>query len=522
MSINEDELAVRIGERIEFHAHPRRVRWMIDDLVTSDGHRLACVFSCGLRVLPSPTEQKMLREAFLERQPVLNVATVISHFAPAITAAADRAAVNRTVQTCLTDETRKSMATALRQVAEAVAFSCGLELLAPFEVELESPSYRQQQVEQAQRQRAEQRTAGQVEHLQRTAELLREFELLRSAAPSLPAGAILNQISPADQPALLDSLMMSASEQAGYSRLWAVSGNHLVRIQPRRENPQERPYVDLIELPQPLRSVQSMTIDEGRSLLVGARGGVLTVDPERPTEATTYVAGDGHSDRGFNGAVLWGDEIWASHGQVGLVAWRLEEPKSPRLLLSPSRLQEMTQSKQAIQPRQLRPLNSRHLIFCSEREVFRINPAGEVDQLPIPVSAPVVALATHGDAIVLVQQDGQVVRRHGPQLQELEPPRTFGRLSAAGTMPWMGSIRLLLAMEEGPVLCCGVDDALVTHFSSGHQGLRWIGGAADWVVGLSADRQKLILWRPWNAKSPEHVLHITALTTHRMTDLAFM
>lgn len=522
MSLNEDELAVRIGERIEFRTQPMRVRWVIDDLVTSDGHRLVCHFFCGLRVLPSSTEQKMLREAFLERQSALNVVTVISHFAPAITAAADRAAVNRTVQTCLSEENHKSMATALRQVAEAVAFSCGLELLAPFEVELDSPSYRQQQLEHAQRQRAEQRAAGQVEHLQHTAMLLQEFEKLRAAAPNLPAGALLRQINPADQPAMLDTLLMSSVEQTGHSRLWAVSGNVLVRIQTRRENPQEPPYVDLIELPQALRSVQGATIEGGRSLLAGTRTGVLAVDPERPTEATAYIAGIESGERGFNQALLWGDEIWASHGEAGIVAWRLDLPQSPRLRLSPDRIQQMTGGAQAVQPRRLHPLNDQSMIFCSEREVFRITRSGDVERLPIPTTTPVLALAVHGDELLIVQQDGQVLRRHGPQLRESQTSLQFGRLSAVGTLPWLGGVRLLLAMQEGPVICCGLDDGLVTHFSSGHTALRWIGGAADRVVGMSADRQKLILWRPWDARAPLHELHITAQTAHRMTDLTFM
>ncbi|MCC6424946.1 MAG: hypothetical protein IT447_15845 [Phycisphaerales bacterium] len=521
MSLREDELAVRTGERIEFRAQPLRLRWTIDELVTSDGHRLVCNFSCGLRVLASPTEQKMLREAFLERQSALNIATVITHFSPAITAAADRAAVNRTVQTCLSEENHKSMATALRQVAEAVAFSCGLELLPPFEVELDSPSYRQLLMEQAQRQLAEQRAAGQVEHLQHTARLLQEFEQLRAATPNLPTGALMRQINPADQSAMLDTLLMSSAEQARHSRLWAVSGNVLVRIQPRRENPQEPPYVDMIQLPQTLRSVQGATIEGGRSLLAGTRTGVLAVDPERPTEAIAYSAGNEPTDRGFNQAILWGDEIWASHAEVGIVAWSLNQPQSPRLRLSADQLQQLAGGSQSIQPRLLHPLNDQSTIFCSEREIFRISRTGDVERLAIPTTATVMALAAHGDELLIIQQDGQVLRRHGPQMLESGANLQFGRLSAAGTLPWLGGVRLLLAMEDGPVICHGVDDGLTTQFSSGHKALRWIGGAADRVVGMSADRQKLILWRPWDARAPMHELHITSLTTHRMTDLAF-
>ena len=60
--------------------------------------------------------------------------------------------------------------------------------------------------------------------------------------------------------------------------------------------------------------------------------------------------------------------------------------------------------------------------------------------------------------------------------------------------------RLLVATEDGPVLCIGLDDSLVTQYLSPHRGIRVLAAAADLITGLSADRQRILLWRPWNPR----------------------
>src|SRR3989442_7467717 len=84
----------------------------------------------------------------------------------------------------------------LRNAGTKVAFSCGLELLPPFDLDVQSPSLERQRIESMQRTLAEQRTTGQLEHFQRATELLKQFESIRQAAPQLSPGEVLRQLGP--------------------------------------------------------------------------------------------------------------------------------------------------------------------------------------------------------------------------------------------------------------------------------------------------------------------------------------
>ena len=49
MTLLHNELARRDNGRLELRPAPVRVRWNLDDLVTSDGHKLHCAFTCSVR-----------------------------------------------------------------------------------------------------------------------------------------------------------------------------------------------------------------------------------------------------------------------------------------------------------------------------------------------------------------------------------------------------------------------------------------------------------------------------------------
>ena len=92
-----------------------------------------------------------------------------------------------------------------------MAFASGLELLPAFQLDLESPSFRRQKQEELERNLAEQRAAGQLKHFERAAELLQQFEACAQSAPQLSAGAVLEQISPADRGAMLQTLLVASA-----------------------------------------------------------------------------------------------------------------------------------------------------------------------------------------------------------------------------------------------------------------------------------------------------------------------
>src|SRR5687767_12011454 len=135
MPLGESELARREGGRLELRKNPMRIRWLMEKLVSGDGHELRADFSCSVQVLAESAEQQMLAEVFLNNGNSLWTEAVITHFQPAL-----RAAV---AQVCGVRPAAESVGThnqqlidGLRTAAQRVAFSCGLEILPPFDLDI--------------------------------------------------------------------------------------------------------------------------------------------------------------------------------------------------------------------------------------------------------------------------------------------------------------------------------------------------------------------------------------------------
>src|SRR5438045_2942786 len=75
----------------------------------------------------------------------------------------------------------------------------------------------------------------------------------------------------------------------------------------------------------PLRSVQRIGTE--KHLLVGARSGIIDARGETYTDQSVV------SQLGFNQAVIWNNEIWASHSEAGIVAWKIGQGERPLLAM---------------------------------------------------------------------------------------------------------------------------------------------------------------------------------------------
>src|SRR5580692_5493204 len=203
-----------------------RLKWTFDDLVTADGHRLTAAFSAALRAVPEPAERALFEETF--RTPADRVAenVLIAHFASALTTAATALALQQQSEIALSDDFRNRWIETLRSAGNTIAFACGVELLPPLTIELNSPTLKRQRLEQMQRAISQRQTADRVEDFQRTTELLKQWDSLRSTSPSIKPGQLLQQLNPADRGSMLEMLLMASAGQ--HSKLWSVAGPNLV------------------------------------------------------------------------------------------------------------------------------------------------------------------------------------------------------------------------------------------------------------------------------------------------------
>ena len=498
----------RNGGQIELRARPLRVSWELSNLATSDGHTVHAFFSCTVRALSGANEQKMLDEVFLSSRSVLTAVDIANHFERALRAVASQQAHKLVAEALLADSGRSALIAALKSAGDALAFSSGIELLPPNQLDLECPSLGREQFERLERQTAQRRAADQVDHLRRSAELFDQFQKLR-APPELSPSQVLGRLGLSDQADALRSLLIATAHKSRPAALWAVAGTYLVQIAQRPDFTAEPRLIEVPDALGPLRSVQG----DGTNLLLGCRGGVMRIDPASPGDATLYHDPRITSQLGFNAAVRFADRIWASHGEAGVVAWRQDQPDKPDVTIP----MQSTWSS----PRNLIAAGNR-LAFSAGSQIVIISSDGQTRE-PIPVAdSPIIALFAQPQRILSVHEDGVVCALSTDQLVPQCVQRRAGRISAAGSLPWLGDLRLLLATDEGPILCTGVDDELITQYCSPHRGLRIVAGAAHLVAAVSSDRQRLVLWNSWDGRSPCGEVHLYSQTHHRIADIAFV
>ncbi len=493
---------------LELSATPVRLRWAFDDLVAADGHRLSVAFTASVAAVDDPPERQLLAEVFLAAgQSRLTGRAVTDHLAGPLRAAATAAANRGPAADALSDAARPLWLDSLKQAADATAFSCGLEFLAPLNVEVTSPSLQRERLEQMQRTAAERRSADQVGHFARAAELLKQWDGLARSVPSITPGKVLQQLAPADRGAMLDTLMMASGGAAHPPSLWAVAGPYLVRTDLSVDNPTPQ----LIPLPTVAGPLRSVRCEDGR-LLVGARNGVLLVDPDRPAAAVAYLYPALASEHGFTAATLAGQSLRAVHRDGGVVTWAVGSPAEPASVLPPATL-----GGNPLHPVR-RPDGT--VAFAVGERVLKVDPAGHVTPVHTAPS-PVVAVLAAADHLVVASDDGTVALLDAASLDKLGTAQPAGRIGGAALLPWFNTYRLLLATADGPVACVGMEDQLSTGFAGGPVGVRAVCGSAARVAALPPDRQRIVVWHAWDGRRPAAELHVAAVARHRVADLAF-
>ncbi|HTW93846.1 MAG TPA: hypothetical protein VMD30_03560 [Tepidisphaeraceae bacterium] len=509
--LSDSELARRQGGQIITRDKGLRGRWEFSELTTSDGHRIDASFGCVIRALPEQVEKKMLEETFLAQGSSVHIADAVGHFRPALEESARRWIAGLSAEAALTAESKEAWLKLLADAANKVAFSCGLAIQPPLEGDLDSPTVRLAHEEQL-------RQSQQSERMKRASDLFRQFQEIRASAAELSPGQVLQRIGAADQAEMLRSLLMASAKNADPQPLWAVAGPYLVKISGAALDGVEIPAPQLIELPAavgPLRSVQGAITDGSTVLLVGGRSGVLWVDPKAPQAAIAYIDPDVNSLLGFNAAIINGNMIWATHGEAGLVGWNIGQPSAPARLIRPA-----AAPVQPFSPRNLFQLDDERFSFTSGNQLMAAANDGQIAPMPIE-SGEILAVSGDAASVITIHEDGTIRRRNRKTLEIRDETRRCGKISAAGSLPWLASRRLLLASDEGPVYCIGMDDELVTQYVSPYRGLRQVAASPLIAAGINPDRQRLILWPTWDGRKPAADIHIASLARHRVADIEF-
>ncbi|HEY1629157.1 MAG TPA: hypothetical protein VGF52_04810 [Tepidisphaeraceae bacterium] len=500
MSLSENELARRSDGIMEIRPAPLRVRWSFTNLLSADSHTLDVQFSCSIRVADNSADRAMFAEIFLTADNRATADTIAAHFARTLKNTLTQLAAQRNAADVAADAS--AWTPAALAAMKPLAFSAGLDFLPPFNLDVESPSLQRKRLEELARARSVEQNAAQLEHLQRAGELLKQFQSLRQTNPQLSAGKILDQLSPADRGPMLQSLLLASSKSTPPRTLWAVAGSQLISFDPSAA----APAPTLIDLPTtlgPLRSVQ--LCDE--KLLIGAQTGVMLAAVENPRNVTLFQCPNIQSQLGFNSVACSAEQIWATHGEAGVIAWNLADPSAPSTIFTENG------------PRNLSIFHDGKILYSAgDHAIVRERQSRTV--LPSQSPSPIVAIIPSSPMLIIVHHDGTLTLLDANDLQIVDVRRRSARISAAAALPWLGEIRLLLATSDGPIDCIGLDDPLVSEYLSPYRGLKKLIASSELIAAISPDRQRIVLWHAWDAQRPIGEVHITSKTKHRVADIS--
>jgi hypothetical protein len=524
-----------------------RLAWTLDDLLTADSDTARMHFSATAWPLNTPADRKLFVEVFGRISFDSDPQAVRRHFESALTAAARQAISVRDVAYWLSDAGRSDMTATLKKAADAVAFNCGISIGHPMEIEIDSPTYRRRQLDSAQRQWAEESAAGRLEHAERTLALLGRFESLRQSSPQLNPAQILQQLAPLDQGKTLQALLMADASRTA-ANLWIASGSQLLKLllpsaqllpdnaslatggQDLMSDPKSetKPLASsapetVFTSPTPIRSVRPAEISGRQTLLLGSQNSVIRLDPASTAQSICYCDDDTPRQMGFNSTVLLDNTLWAAHGQAGLVAWNVDRPESPLNALRPDVLQKQANAS-SDRPGHLLKLDDQRALFAVGPSLLLLTADGKITPLHPPRGdddSSIVAILDEHQTIAILHASGQLLRLHCPGLEIAARQRPTASTTAAAPLPWMGTVRLLLATAEGPIRCLSRDDPLVTQYLSPYRALAILNATAGCIAAVTSDRQRLIIWNSWDSSSPVADYSITSLTRHRIADMAF-
>ncbi|MEM6561443.1 MAG: hypothetical protein AAF656_07565 [Planctomycetota bacterium] len=457
----------------------QRVEVPIAGLVCADKHDLDVTLALRVRLSDTAADRALFVERFGEGPDVGRfLIDALRPTAEALTDvlnAADITADPSVLQEQLVD------------AAKARLFAVGLQVLPPIECTATSHTLRRARLESIAAEEASRRSEAQAEQLRQAAALLDDVR-----TTDAPVGDLLANVAPAERGGMVQNLLRASAAEASAWTLHVVSGDQVLEVERGGANELSAQRVE--DSLGPLRSI--VINSRGPSAIgrvLGAQAGVWVDD-------TAFRFDSAPSPQGFNGAIVGDGELFATHGEFGVVRWSLDRPNEADVIAAPpARCPHL--------------LPDGRLLFASGREVI-------VDTTVVAeLTGDVVAIVPVDRRLAAVGADGSVVLIDANTLAVLETFSVGKQVKHAAALPWLGSARLVLGTDAG-VSVVGPDDGLSSDRAVAG-GCKVVAATADTIAAVTGDRQRVVLLSTWEPSAEPTTMFVTATTRHRVGDLAF-
>ncbi len=518
--------AATVEELLLVRAAPVSLEYHVGQLSSKDGFPFTASVRIAAQVVVDASEMLAFRKALMGSSNRVQAHHLGQLCEETVRAALAEFAGSREAARLATATSWQEFDVVLAERVQPGGFAAGLALGADPQVTLESAAYaqareaelsagrRQKQIETEAQLRAT-ATAARAKHLAELGRLIDQVKGIAASSGGLDVAGLARTFDVAQRGALYEGLVTLNQLVRQTEAILVLAGNEMIWLDPANpEVPQRRQ--ELGSAIGPLRSIRPFKRDDERLLLVGAKRGVHVVVPWDEGRQTYMLPEDVQPRGGVNAASLVGEDVYATHSEVGLIRWNRAEPTKHELCL-----EEVTRGARAVRDVQVDDVG--RLWLTDNNLVVGWHP--EKDAAPIVLSAPafITSMLLADGYVVAGLTSGGIVRWHTANPTEIETLRGPGN-EPVHSLDWMsggGIPRMLIADGQSYLTLQVLGDAYRAEYRCGRR-LRWGFAADDLIVGVDDARTQIIVWRVDNPREPDSVVSIGRICGRSIHDVAIL
>ncbi len=515
-----------VSELLFVRTAPFELHYDVPGLRSADGYDFSASVDLAVRIVPERTELEMLRKSVLGSAGRIDTLRLHAFCEETVRSALAEFAQSRDAADLAAPTTWDAFDGVLEARFKPVGFDSGLSLGPDPRVAFASPGYaeaRRTEATAAQHQRrveadARVRSAAvdaTVARLSKLEDVLEQARDLARRHDGVAVADLIRTFDSAQRGELYHALVATHEDIVQTEAILVAAGEELLRFAPQSpESPACRTTFDT-----PLgglRSVRRTGHGTDPAILVGAARGVHLLDADGACR-TSYTCDAAENARGgFNAATLSGRHVYATHSEIGLVRWPIDDPaRHERCLV------DLTDGARSVRDVQIDE-NGRLWLSVDDRIVgWSPDDEGppEVIRAPDRLTSTVVC----DGSVMAGTADGRVLRW---PLFDLAAPETIRGPSRnrVRSIAWVagGGIPRLLIADGRPQLDLQVlGDAFSGAYRARHA-VRWGLAADDRIVGVDATRDKLLIWRIERPEEPAATVSIGRVCGHSIQDAALL
>ncbi len=495
------------------------------DAPAGDGHAVHA--RVELLVRPPARDDEL---AALARTLVTGDALTLDALAHYFSTSGARAALQRFIRerpagALVHEELRAALLDHLQNELKGVLFAAGLVLERLGAVEFTSPTLS----EEESRQRATARQVSALEarsvveraalaatqrRLDDLGTVLGKLKQASAAGAGLNWHELLPSLTPGERGRLLESLWRLTPDHEVATAIVVVAGRTCAWLDPAAPHALARQ----VTLPDDLGGLRSVDYDAAAdTLLVGAATGVWRIHAgDGSVQARFAVPKPGEVRTGFNGSVIGGERLYATHSQLGAWSWSLARPAEAVPLLRPV----------AGVPKTVRGVlidAQGRVLLAADTRVRAFDAAGDELWSTGAAESSIQCLAALEERLYAGTASGALlccdVRLPG---EWLVVHRGTSAIESVQARRWDDLVELVIPTGATGVAGVYAEEGLVARLMEASQPVRRAWACDDTLVGLTENRDRLIVLTATMPGRTGVEVPVARLLSHAVQDVALV